>query len=97
MFKNDLYSLFRKFEKESVPVLSTYFNLMGEIIVAVAEKVFGDVVASAAGKAAEKVGIWAGIKIGAKKIPKVKEIMFAYDVYNIAEKIYISDEEFEEL
>lgn len=97
MFKNDLYSLFSKFEKESVPVLSTYFNLFGEIIMAVAEKVFGDVVASASEKVAEKAAIWGATKMGSKTIPYIGEILFAYDVYNIAEKIYISDEEFEEL
>ena len=97
MFKNDLYSLFRKFEKESVPVLTTYFNLLGEIIMAVAEKLFGDVVASASEKVAEKAATWAAIKTGSKKIPYIGQILFAYDVYSVGEKIYISDEEFEEL
>lgn len=101
MFKNDLYSLFRKFEKESVPVLSTYFNLFGEIIMAVAGKIFGDVVASSSEKVAEKAATWGAIKIGSKMIPYIRQILFAVDVatlgYVVGDFLIINDEEFEEL
>ena len=96
MFKNDLYSLFRKFEKESVPVLSTYFNLFGEIFLAVAEKIVGDVVANIAGNIVENSAERNGVDTFTKK-KFLKRLEIANVVLQFGEKLYITDEDFEEL
>lgn len=101
MFKNDLYSLFRKFEKESVPVLTTYFNLFGEIFLAVAEKIVGDLICISGEKIAAYAATRKILKMGGKYVKEIKGAEYLWHImeggYAVSEASFFEGDEFKEL